>query len=112
LAVALVECALPAGVGAKVNLAGHELGSEYSLFGEDASRVIISCDPAKLARIQQVAADFEISADVLGETGSDQVEIEIAGKRVVSLGIEELRAAYEGALEKALSADPGVNVTN
>jgi phosphoribosylformylglycinamidine synthase len=112
LAVALVECALGAGVGAKINLAGHELGSEYSLFGEDASRVIISCDPAKLARIQQVAADFEISADVLGETGGDQVEIEIAGQRVLSAGIEELRAAYEGALEKALTADPAVNVTN
>ena len=105
LAVALVECSLAAGVGAKINLAGHELGPEYSLFGEDASRVIIGSDPAKLARIQQVARDFEISADVLGETGGDRVEIEIGSQRVVSATIEDLRNCYEGSLEKALRTE-------
>jgi len=105
LAVALVECALPSGVGAKVNLAGHELGSGYCLFGEDASRVIVSCDPANLARIQQVAEEFEISADLLGETRGGQIEIAIDGAPAISASVAELRGAYEDALEKALRAE-------
>ena len=107
LAVALVECALPAGVGARVNLPGHELPPEFRLFGEDPSRVLVSCDPAHLERIQQVAEEFEVSADVLGETGTDQIEIAIDDQTVTSASIEELRAAYEGALEKALRAETG-----
>jgi len=105
LAVALVECALPAGTGASINLAARDLPLEFRLFGEDASRVIVSCDPAHLARIKQVASEFEISADVLGETGGNRVEIGIDGQTVISASIEELRTAYEGALEKALRTE-------
>jgi phosphoribosylformylglycinamidine synthase subunit PurL len=102
LAVALVECSLPAGVGVNVSLPKAPTALEYGLFAEDASRVVISCDPAHLPRIQQVAAEYGVSADVLGETGSDRIEIAIDGQPVISASIEELRLAYEGALEKTL----------
>src|SRR6266481_1040871 len=36
LAVSLAECALPKGVGLKVNLTSYELPAEFVLFGEDA----------------------------------------------------------------------------
>jgi len=108
LAVALVESALPAGVGFRVNLPGHELPPEFRLFGEDAGRVVVSCDPRHLGRIQQVAEEFGVAVEVLGETGGDRVEIAVDGQAVISAGIEELRAAYEGALEKALRTEPGV----
>ncbi|MGA2005544.1 MAG: hypothetical protein ABSG70_19345, partial [Terriglobales bacterium] len=75
---------------------------------EDASRVILSCDSASLPRIKEVAEEFGVSADAIGETGGDRVEITIDGERAISASIEELRAAYEGALEKALSTEPAV----
>ncbi len=112
LAVALVEAALPAQIGANVRLVKRKMAHEFRLFGEDASRVVISCDPTHLARIQQVAEEYDVIADVIGETGSDRVEIAIDGTSVVSASIEELRGAYEGALEKALRTDPIVAVTN
>jgi phosphoribosylformylglycinamidine synthase subunit PurL len=102
LAVALVECALPAGIGARVNLAGKGLPPEFRLFGEDASRIVLSCDPAHVVRIKQVAEDFGVKAHVLGETGGERVEITIDGEAAISASIEDLRGAYEGALEKAL----------
>src|ERR1022692_1198826 len=53
LAVALAEKALPKGVGARVNLASSGgLFAEFALFGEDASRIVISCDPEQVARIK------------------------------------------------------------
>jgi phosphoribosylformylglycinamidine synthase II len=106
LAVALVECALPAGIGLRVNLARQGLAPEFRLFGEDASRVLLSCDPAQLPRIKQVAEDFEIQVDVLGETGGERVEMVINDQPAISASIEELRSAYEGALEKALRTEP------
>jgi phosphoribosylformylglycinamidine synthase subunit PurL len=105
LAVALVESALPAGVGVNVSLPKAQSALEYLLFAEDASRVVISCDPAHLSRIKQVAAEYGVFADVLGETGSDRIEIAVDGKLVISAAVEELRGAYEGALEKALRSE-------
>jgi len=79
---------------------------EFVLFGEDASRVVLSCDPIHLPRIQQVAEEYGVFADVVGETGSDRVEISVDGEPVISASVAELREAYEGALEKALRTEP------
>ena len=108
LAVALVESALPAGVGLGVRLPKQQTALEFPLFAEDASRVVLSCDPAHLPRIQQVAEEYDVIADVLGETGSDRVEIVVDDQRVISASVAELRKAYEGALEEALHTEPSV----
>jgi phosphoribosylformylglycinamidine synthase len=108
LAVALVESALPGGVGLSVRLRRQEAALEFLLFAEDASRVVLSCDPIHLARIQQVAEEYGVIADVLGETGSDSVEITVDEQLVISASVQELREAYESALEGALRAEPSV----
>jgi phosphoribosylformylglycinamidine synthase subunit PurL len=108
LAVALVESALPAGVGLSVRLPRQKLATEFALFAEDASRVVLSCDAVHLPRIQQVADEYGVVADVLGETGGDRVEIAVGEKNVISAGLGELRDAYEGALERALQAEPSI----
>jgi phosphoribosylformylglycinamidine synthase subunit PurL len=108
LAVALVESALPAGVGLSVRLPKQQTALEFLLFAEDASRVVLSCDPRHLARIQQVAEEYGVFADVLGETGSDRVEIAVEGQSVISASVAELWEAYEGALERALRTEPRV----
>jgi phosphoribosylformylglycinamidine synthase subunit PurL len=108
LAVALVEAALAAQVGVNARLPKQKLTLEFVLFGEDASRVVLSCDPRHLPRIQQVAEEFGIIADVLGETGSDRVEISVDGQSVISASVKELRDCYEGALEKALRTEASI----
>jgi phosphoribosylformylglycinamidine synthase subunit PurL len=106
LGVGLAEKAFPKGVGARVNLASGGLFAEFALFGEDASRIVISCDPPKVARIQEVAGNHGVNAEVIGETIPDRLEISIDGKVVISAAVSELMAAYEGALESALRSDP------
>jgi phosphoribosylformylglycinamidine synthase len=106
LAVALVESSLPSGVGAFIKLPKQRLALEFALFAEDASRVVISCDPIHLPRIQQIAEEYGVIADVLGETGSNGIEIAVDGQPAISASVAELREAYEGALEKALSLEP------
>ena len=108
LAVALAESALPGEVGLSVRLPKQKVSLEFLLFGEDASRVVLSCDPIHLPRIQQVAEEYGVIADVLGETGTDSVEITVDGQLVISASIAELREAYEGALERALRTESSV----
>jgi phosphoribosylformylglycinamidine synthase subunit PurL len=107
IAVALVESAFPKGVGSKVNLVSNELSAEFVLFGEDASRVVVSCDAQKLARIKEVAERRGISAEQIGETAVEVMEIQIDGRVVVSAAVSELNGIYEGALERALRAETG-----
>jgi phosphoribosylformylglycinamidine synthase II len=106
LAVALVEPAFARGIGFRVDLASGGLPPEFALFGEDASRVVISCDPVQLTGIKQIAAKHGLLLDVLGETAPEQVEIKLDGRVVVSASVSELRDVYESALERALRAEP------
>jgi phosphoribosylformylglycinamidine synthase II len=105
LAVALAEKAFAKGVGARVNLASAGLPAEFVLLGEDASRILLSCDPENVGRIQQIAEKYGIAAEMIGETIPDRLEISLDGRTVISAPVGDLSAAYEGALESALSAD-------
>ena len=106
LAVALAESCFQKGVGASVRLASGDLPIECVLFGEDASRVVLSCDPRHVKRIQQLAIQHGILAEVVGETASKLLEIFVDGKIAVSAPVAELRTEFEGALEKALRSEP------
>jgi phosphoribosylformylglycinamidine (FGAM) synthase-like enzyme len=105
IAVTLAESAFTSGVGAKVDLSARGLSAEFVLFGEDASRVVVSCDRSNLSGIKQVAVKYSISADVIGETVPKQLEIRLDGAVLVSAAVSELRSAYEGALEAALRTE-------
>jgi phosphoribosylformylglycinamidine synthase subunit PurL len=106
IAVALAEKAFPKRVGARVNLASGGLFSEHSLFGEDASRILVSCDPSHVARIKEVAGRSGVSADVIGETIAEKLEVSLDGKTVIHSSVSELEESYETALEAALKTDP------
>jgi phosphoribosylformylglycinamidine synthase subunit PurL len=105
LAVALAEKAFRKGIGARVDLVASELPAEFTLFGEDAGRILISCDPANVSRIKQTAENYGIAADVIGETIPQQLEISLNGKRLIDAQVPELSKAYEEALELALKTD-------
>jgi phosphoribosylformylglycinamidine synthase len=88
-----------------VKLASGGLFAEFVLFGEDASRIVISCDPGQFARIKEVAEKHGAVAELIGETIPDRLEISLDGKVVISTLVSELSEAYEGALESALRTD-------
>jgi phosphoribosylformylglycinamidine synthase len=106
LAVALAECAFLNNVGARVNLKSEQLPAEFVLFGEDASRVLVSCNPDFVKNVTEVAARHGISAEVIGETVSGLIEIAVDGKVVVSSSVaEELKDGWEHSLERDLHTE-------
>jgi phosphoribosylformylglycinamidine synthase len=121
LAAALAKCSFAKGIGCSAELrsawtgvdarphtdsAPDGLTPEFVLFGEDAGRIVISCDPANLARIKQIAAKYGVFADQLGETVLGSLEIKVDGRVAISGSISDFNESYEGALEKALRGGP------
>ncbi len=104
LAVALAESGFPTDTGVRVRLES-ELPAEYVLFGEDASRVVVSCDPNNLGRIQEVAVRYGVAAETLGQTVTEHLEIVLNGRPVVRAAVSELKDAWEHALERALHVE-------
>jgi phosphoribosylformylglycinamidine synthase len=105
LAVTLAECCFAYGTGAQVDLTSHRLVPEFVLFGEDASRILISCDPQNVGGIQQVAHKYSLSAEQIGSTISGKLEIAIDGEAAVAAEVSELKQEWAGALAKALHVE-------
>jgi phosphoribosylformylglycinamidine synthase subunit PurL len=110
LAVTLAESGFRNGLGARVELSSpadefEALPAEYLLFGEDASRIVLSCDQGHVTGIKQVAEKHGITAELIGQTTPELFEISIGGKRVVSANIGDLRQAWDSALERDLHVE-------
>jgi len=105
LAVALAESAFPNGVGARIELVSSGLAAEFLLFGEDASRILISCGREHVGRIQELAVEYGVSVDALGETVPEKIEILVDGRQVAAAAVSELRQAWASALERALQVE-------
>jgi phosphoribosylformylglycinamidine synthase subunit PurL len=122
LAVAVAESCFPREVGARIELKRDEFGdttptsansgqmwgtlvSEYLLFGEDASRIVISCDRENVPRIKEVAVKYGVAALPIGVTQSEKLEILVDDRVVVSAAVSTLKDSWERALERALHSE-------
>ncbi len=106
LAVALAECCFGTRVGASVALhAGAGIAPELVLFGEDAGRIVISCDPDRSEEIKKVAHQHGIAAIPLGKTVPEQFTVAIDRHTVVSAPVSELESAWARSLERMLHVE-------
>ena len=105
LAVALAESAFPRNIGVKAQLRSEELPLECTIFGEDPSRILISCDPNNVGRIQEVALKYALAADLIGQTVPEKFELIVNGRPVVSALVSELKGVWEHALQRALHVE-------
>jgi phosphoribosylformylglycinamidine (FGAM) synthase-like enzyme len=114
LAVALAECCLPAlgeanggGLGADVALTTEER-TDAALFGETASRIIVSLSEANLPRLREIAQAHGIESRELGMVTAERVlRIAVNGQERICLPVEELVNAYEGAIPRLLRLEGG-----
>ena len=94
LAVALAEMACASGIGARV-----ELAEAAELFSELPSRFVVTTDDPEA--LCGSAAARGVATAVLGEVGGERL---VAGA-LLDVGVDALRAAYEGNLPATLGDD-------
>jgi phosphoribosylformylglycinamidine synthase II len=92
-------------VGVEVDLNSNDVFTQGILFGETATRVLISCDPKKAEIIQQIAVRWGVRADRIGRTIPEKLVIFIDGRQAVSAKVSDLRQIWDTALMKALHVD-------
>ena len=78
---------------------------EFVLFGEDASRILVSCDPNSVERIKDIAVKYALSAENIGHTVPGNLEIRVDGNLAISASVSELNAVWSDALEQALHTE-------
>ncbi|OGQ78341.1 MAG: phosphoribosylformylglycinamidine synthase II [Deltaproteobacteria bacterium RIFCSPLOWO2_12_FULL_60_19] len=105
LAVALAECCIGGpekSLGARIELR-EMMRPDALLFGESQSRIVVSVKEKDLGRLRDIAAKEGAPLQILGEVGGPRLAIQ----PLLQLPVEELRAAWAGALERRLRRDEG-----
>jgi len=103
--VALAESCFRHETGAELTLEETSVPAEIALFGEQDSRVVVSCDPRKRDNINELAASRAISSEFLGTTGGARFELRRGASTLVSAYTRDLKNVWAGALESALHSD-------
>ena len=98
LAVTLAEACLLHDVGFMTERVRFRGRRDAALFGEKASRVIVSVDESNVGAFEGLMARIEVPFVRLGVTGGDHLRLSTS----IDIPLEEMRAAYEGGLSEAL----------
>jgi phosphoribosylformylglycinamidine synthase len=107
LAMALAECTFGSDDrGADVSIDSVSFAREKhlnlaaALFGESASRVIVSASSDSAGDILARAAAKGIAARVLGKTGGHQLRMSVGGELAIDVPIGELEQIWTSAIER------------
>jgi phosphoribosylformylglycinamidine synthase len=106
LAVTLAECCFDTGgAGAEVSIEALNIGRDsrlndaVALFGESASRVVVSVAPDSVTEVLQRAALAGVLARVIGETGGNRLRIAVAGRTIVDVSVDDAERVWSTAIE-------------
>ncbi|HEX4346417.1 MAG TPA: phosphoribosylformylglycinamidine synthase subunit PurL [Vicinamibacterales bacterium] len=109
IAVALAESCFGSGAGVEATIGGASAGSDprmneaAALFGESASRVVLSASDDRLAAVLERAAHAGVPAAVIGRTGGHLVRIAVDGHIAVDVPLDAAERAWSGAIERSFS---------
>jgi phosphoribosylformylglycinamidine synthase len=110
LAVTLAECCFgTGGIGSEVSLAELRvsqhtvLNDAAALFGESASRVVVSARPTDLTDVLRCARAAGVPVAVIGETGGNRLRMAVGGRTVLDQAVEDAEQAWSSAIERAFA---------
>jgi phosphoribosylformylglycinamidine synthase subunit II (EC 6.3.5.3) len=110
LAVCLAECCIAGEIGGKVNLTAEMIQSpitgRYSpiLFGETASRIVVTVEASKLPELSAIAEEQNCPMFVLGEVGGEELVIAFGGKELIREEVKNLKAVWSTALTQQIDS--------
>jgi phosphoribosylformylglycinamidine synthase II len=113
LAIALAECTFDSGgLGVTAEISGdvENLGSSFSsyatnatLFGESASRIVVSVASRHLDAVMTAAKDAAIPAREIGRVGGDRIRLSVNGQLAVDSAVADAESSWATAIEKKMS---------
>ncbi len=112
LAITLAECTFGAGIGVEVALDGVKtvpvpFVEAATLFGESASRVVVSVPDGHVAQVLSAAAAAGVPAQVIGRTGGSDIRIDVDGATVVRVPVATAEEAWAMAIGRRMQSAAG-----
>jgi phosphoribosylformylglycinamidine synthase len=104
LGVTLAESCFDSGHGAEIDLPAvgavpAGLTDIATLFGESASRVVVSVADSGVAALSALAAKHKVPMTVIGRVGGERLRVSVAGRTVVDESRRDLEQIWTDALE-------------
>jgi phosphoribosylformylglycinamidine synthase len=117
LAVALAECCFDTAFGVTVAMAGvggvpAPFRVNATLFGESASRVVVSTSPERLQALLDAARAAGVTAAAIGSTGGDRIRLQVDGQAVIDIGRGEAETLWATAIERRMTGRPEQETTD
>ena len=106
----MAECCFDTGgIGVAVNLAAvadvpDAFRVNATLFGESASRVVVSSDDERIEALLAKAAASGLPATEIGRTGGDRIRLAVDGHVSIDVSAAAAEQAWATVIEKKMSA--------
>ena len=104
--MALAECSFGAGIGSETAIdavavaSGDRINQAAALFGESASRVVVSAAPEHASEVIARAAAAHVPARIIGRTGGSHVRIAVSSAQVIDVAVADLEQLWMSAIER------------
>ncbi|MCC7125893.1 MAG: phosphoribosylformylglycinamidine synthase II, partial [Acidobacteria bacterium] len=117
LAITLAECTFDSGgigITADVPAAGSAGDTQVlaTLFGESASRIVVTVSPAHKDDVLAAAATAGVPASVIGTTGGTTIELAVGGTRMVSSRVAAAEQAWATSIGTMMARRSGNQSTS
>jgi phosphoribosylformylglycinamidine synthase len=113
LAITLAECTFDTGglgVSADVTAVASERNPAFAvnatLFGESASRIVISVRSHHLDHVMAAAAAAEVTAREIGRVGGDHIRLSVNGEAAIDSSVASAEHAWATAIEVKMRRQP------
>ncbi|MBF0516228.1 MAG: phosphoribosylformylglycinamidine synthase subunit PurL [Nitrospirae bacterium] len=103
LAVTVAESTFGAGIGAELDLGENSLRTDALLFGESATRVLISLTSINAAEIKAAVVAAGLPIAQIGRTGGKSLRIRGNGVTLIDTPVSELKSIYDTSLQRGLN---------
>jgi phosphoribosylformylglycinamidine synthase len=107
VAVTLAECSFESGgIGFEVDMPAHvgqvpnSMRLTATLFGESASRAVVSVQPRNLAPLLKLAEELGVPARRIGKTGGPRLAVRVDGQDTIDCTVAEAERLWSTAIER------------
>ena len=102
-AVTLAECCFDTGLGADVDVPAVDaavtpFADTGTLFGESASRAVVSVDNGRTAELEALAKEAGVPVAVIGRVGGSRIHVAIAGRGVIDDQLADVERLWADAI--------------
>ena len=113
LAVTLAESSFETGLGLEANVAPLDVAEPAmmeisTLFGESASRVVVSVAPERAHELLGRASAASVPAAVIGRVGGNYVRVAIGGRAVIDEALAVAEQIWSGGIERYFEATKAI----